>query len=323
MKPHVYVTRKIDSDIVAKLNEAAEVSMWPEEDVPVPREVLEREIRHADGLFCLLTEKIDDTLLAGAERLSVIANMAVGYNNIDVAAASARGIKVTNTPGVLTETTADLTFALLMAAARRLVEASDYLRRGDWVTWSPMQLTGQDVYGARLGIIGLGRIGEALARRADAFGMQVSYYSRTRKPHAEERLSLTYAEMDDLLRESDFVCILVPYSPDTHGLIGRRELSLMKSTAVLVNTSRGGIVDEAALYDALKSKTIWAAGLDVFEREPVATDHPLLTLPNVVALPHIGSASVKTRLRMGHMAADNLIQALQGGTPPNWVNRPE
>jgi glyoxylate reductase len=322
MKPKVYVTRKIDDEIVARLEAAADVAMWPEADVPVPREVLEREIRDADGLYCLLTDTIDEALMAKAERLRIIANMAVGYNNIDVAAATSRGIQVTNTPGVLTETTADLTFALLMATARRIVEASDYLRRGDWVTWSPMLLTGQDVYGATLGIIGLGRIGEALARRAKAFDMKVLYCNRTRKPQAEERFGLTYADKDDLLRQSDFVCVLVPYTPDTRGLIGERELALMKPTSVLINTSRGGIVDESALYRALKSGAIWAAGLDVFEREPIGADHPLLTLPNVVALPHIGSASVRTRMRMGHMAADNLLQALAGGTPPNLVNVP-
>jgi glyoxylate reductase len=293
--------------------------MWDEEDVPVPRAVLEEKIVEADGLYCMLTERIDEPLLERAKKLKVVSNMAVGYNNIDVKAARARGIKVCNTPGVLTETTADLTFALLTATARRLIEASDFLRRGEWKTWSPMLLTGQDVYGATMGIVGLGRIGEALARRARGFDMRVLYYSRSRKPEAEERLGLVHAELDTLLRESDFVCIMTPYTPETHHLIGERELSLMKPTAILINTARGGIVDEQALYRALKNGIIRAAGLDVFEQEPVPTDHPLLTLPNVVALPHIGSASVATRVRMAELAAENLLKVLAGEQPPHEV----
>ncbi|HUC90458.1 MAG TPA: D-glycerate dehydrogenase [Paenibacillus sp.] len=320
MKPKIYVTRKLNEGILAKLEETCEVTLWEEENLPVPREVLEREIREADGLFCLLTEQIDAALLEKAPRLKIIANLAVGYNHIDIEAATAKGIMVTNTPGVLTETTADLTFALLMATARRLVESSDYLRRGAWVTWSPMLLTGQDVYGSTLGIIGLGRIGEAVARRAKAFDMKVYYHNRTRKPEAEEQLGLEYCDMATLLRESDFVCILVPYTPGTRHLIGHNELALMKQSAILINTSRGGIIDETALYYALAEGKIWAAGLDVFEQEPVPANHPLLTLPNVVTLPHIGSASIKTRLRMADIAADNLLKGLAGLTPPNLVN---
>ncbi|WP_089968200.1 2-hydroxyacid dehydrogenase [Lihuaxuella thermophila] len=322
MKPNVYITRKIPEPALARLREACDISMWEEEDIPVPREILEREITKADGLFCLLTETIDEALLEKAEKLRVISQMAVGYNNIDVHAASRRGIVVTHTPGVLTETTADLTFALLLATARRLVEAEHFLRRGEWKTWSPMLLTGRDVFGATLGIIGLGRIGEAVARRAKGFDMKVLYYNRNRKPEAEKSLGVIYTDLDSLLQESDFVCVLTPYTPQTRDLIGERELALMKDTAVLINTARGGIVNEAALYSALKNGRIWAAGLDVFEQEPVSPDHPLLSLPNVVALPHIGSASVQTRIKMAMMAANHLLQALRGQVP-DYVVHPD
>jgi glyoxylate reductase len=321
LKPKVYITRKIPVEVLNKIREICEVRMWEEEDIPVPREILEREVAEVDGLYCLLTESIDEDLLNKANHLRVVSNMAVGYNNIDVAAATKRGIMVTNTPGVLTETTADLTFALLMATARRLVESSDYLRSGNWKTWSPMQLTGQDVYGATLGIIGMGRIGEALVKRAKGFDMKVLYHNRSRKPEAEKELGLEYTDMETLLRESDFVCVLTPFTPETINMMDREQLSIMKKTSILINTARGGIVNEEALYDALKNGTIWAAGLDVFEHEPISLDHPLLTLPNVVTLPHIGSASIKTRLKMANLAADNLLQALNGEVPINLVNK--
>lgn len=301
------------------MEEVCEVHMWMDEDNPVPLEVLEKEITDIDGLFCLLTESIDRNLLEKAKKLKVVSNMAVGYNNIDIEAAKEKGVIVTNTPGVLTETTADLTFALMMATARRLIEASDYLRNGDWKTWSPMKLTGQDIYGATLGIIGIGRIGEALAKRAKGFNMEVLYYNRSRKPNIEEELNLKYVEFDELLRESDYVCVMTPYTPETKNLIGERELSLMKNTAILINTARGGIVNEVALYHALKNREIWAAGLDVFEQEPLSASHPLLKLPNVVTLPHIGSASINTRMKMADLAAENLLLALQNQTPRHVV----
>ncbi len=320
LRPKVYITRRIPDSVLNTISESCDVEMWQEEDNPVPREVLEEKVEEVDGLFCLLTETIDEALLNRAKKCKVISNMAVGYNNIDIAAASRRGIMVTNTPGVLTETTADLTFALLMATARRIVEASDFLREGEWKTWSPMLLTGQDVYGATIGIVGLGRIGEALARRAKGFDMRILYHNRSRKQEAEHELGMEYVELDTLLQESDFVCIMVPYSPETMNLIGERELSLMKHTAILINTARGGIVDEEALYKALKDQTIWAAGLDVFKEEPVKPDHPLLTLANVVTLPHIGSASIRTRTRMAELAATNLVQGVTGRTPTHLVN---
>ena len=315
MKPKIYITRMLPNEIIDKLSGDFDVRMWEEEDIPVPKEVLLKEIEDVDGLICLFTETIDEEVIKKAQNLKVISNVAVGYNNIDIEAAAKRDIIVTNTPGVLTETTADLTFALLMATARRVVEASDYLRRGEWGSWSMMQLTGQDIYGATMGIIGLGRIGEALVKRAKGFDMKVLYHNRTRKLEKEQELGIHYVELKDLLEQSDYVCLLLPYSPEVHHLIGKEELSLMKNDAILINSGRGGLVDEDALFQALKEGEIWAAGLDVFEQEPVPVDHPLLTLPNVVTLPHIGSASVKTRMRMAHLAADNMINVLKGNEP--------
>jgi glyoxylate reductase len=305
--------------MIDKLSSHFEVTMWEEEEIPVPREVLLKEVEEVDGLICLLTDSIDEEVLTKAQHLKVISSCSVGYNHIDVQAAAKRGIVVTNTPGVLTETTADLTFTLLMTTARRVVEASDFLRSGEWGAWSLMQLTGQDVYGATLGIIGFGRIGEALVKRAKGFDMNVLYHSRTRKEEKEEELGIHYAELGDLLQQSDFVCLLLPYSPEVHHLIGKEELLLMKRTAILINTARGGIVDEEALFQALKAGDIWAAGLDVFEQEPVPVDHPLLSLPNVVMLPHIGSASIQTRMKMARLAVDNLTNVLTGEEPINPI----
>ena len=321
MKPKVVVTRKLPDQAIEMLAPYCELDIWPAEDEPIPRKVLEQNIRDADGLYCLLTDTIDQTLLDQAHRLRVISNMAGGYNNIDVGAASRRRIMVTNTPDVLTETTADLTFALLMATARRIVEAERFLRNGEWRTWSPMLLTGQDIYGATMGIIGLGRIGSAVARRACGFNMRVLYHSTHRNELAEQELGVEYARLDELLSQSDFVVIMTPLTPQTRNLIGARELALMKPTAVLINAARGGIVDEQALYDALKSGVIWAAGLDVFEQEPAMPDHPLLSLPNVTALPHIGSASIRTRVRMAKLAAENLLDGLAGKVPKCLVNK--
>jgi glyoxylate reductase len=321
MKLKVYITRKLPDQVLTQVRERFDVRMWEEEETPVPYKVLEKEIQDVDGLLCLLTETIDESLIKKAKKLKVIANMAVGFNNIDLVSATKHGIRVTNTPDVLTETTADLTFGLLMTSARRIVEASNYLKNGDWKTWSPMQLTGQDIHGATLGIIGLGRIGEALVKRAKGFDMEVLYFNRSRKYEQEEKLGITYSSFENVLKVSDFICIMVPYTPDTVNLIGADELSLMKKNAILINTSRGGIVDESALYYALKNNEIWGAGLDVFKNEPVSLDQPLLTLPNVVSLPHIGSASITTRLKMANLALINLIAGLQGNTPPNLLNK--
>ncbi|MED4227147.1 D-glycerate dehydrogenase [Neobacillus cucumis] len=319
MRPTVYITRRIPDEIIAKIEEECDIRMWDETDIPVPRNVLEKEISSVEGLYCLLTETIDREILAKASRLKVISNMAVGYNNIDIKAAKEKGITVTNTPGVLTETTADLTFALLMATARRLIESADCLRSGNWKTWSPMQLTGQDIYGATLGIIGMGRIGASLAKRAKGFDMNILYYNRSQKPELEIELNMKYTDLDTLLRESDFVCIMTPYTPETTNLIGNREFSLMKKSSILINTARGGIVNENDLFQALRDGEIWAAGLDVFEQEPVCLDNPLLSLANVVTLPHIGSASIKTRMKMAELAADNLLLAIKNQTPKHVV----
>ncbi|BAQ09782.1 d-isomer specific 2-hydroxyacid dehydrogenase [Bacillus sp. OxB-1] len=319
MKPIVYITRKLPEEAVSPLLGQFEVRMWESESEAVPRDVLLKEAAEADALWTVVTDAVDRDLLTAAPQLKIVANMAVGYNNIDTAVAQERGVIVTNTPGVLTETTADLTFALLLATARRLGEAEQELRAGKWTSWTPMGYTGMDVSGATLGIIGMGRIGEAVARRAKGFDMRVLYHNRSRKPEAEATFGFEYAELDKLLQEADFVVTLTPFTPETAGLIGARELTLMKRTAILINSSRGGVVDETALYEALKNGEIWAAGLDVFETEPVPVDHPLLSLPNVTALPHIGSASVKTRLAMMNLNAQAILDCFEGREPKNRV----
>ncbi|PVE64480.1 2-hydroxyacid dehydrogenase [Priestia megaterium] len=321
MKPKIFVTRKIYTEVLLELKKNCEVEIWDQEDVPVPRHILEEKIPHIDGLYCLLTENIDKKLLDEAKNLKIISNMAVGYNNIDISAATEKGILVTNTPGVLTETTADLTFALLMATARRIIEADRYLKEGHWKTWSPNLLTGQEIHGSNLGIIGLGEIGIAVAKRAKGFNMNILYYNRNRKHEVESSLGIHYADLNSLLKQSDFVCVLTPYTPETKNLIDKEQLRMMKKSAILINTARGGIVNENALYDALTSEVIWGAGLDVFEEEPVSLKNSLLALPNVVVLPHIGSASLNTRMEMARMAACNILQALNGEVPQNLINK--
>jgi len=316
----VYVTRPLADQALAELREEAEVTVWPDPEAPPPHEEMVRSVREADGLLCLLTDSVDAEVIAAGKRLRVISNCAVGYDNVDVAAATARRVMVCNTPGVLTETTADLAWALMMAAARRLCQADRYLRAGRWRSWSPQLLLGQDVYGATLGIIGFGRIGQAMARRAQGFGMRVLYHDAERKLEAEQALGAEFAEMPQLLRESDFVSIHVPLDERTRHLIGAEELALMKPSAVLVNTARGAIVDGRALAKALRDGRIFAGGLDVFECEPLPLDDELVGLENVVLLPHIGSASVATRTRMACMAVANLLAGLKGERPPYLVN---
>lgn len=306
----VLVTRKLQEEIIAYLREHVEVDMWEHEETVMPRAELLSRVRDVEAVLSMLSERMDAEVFDVAPHLKVVANMAVGYNNIDVAAAHARGIVVTNTPDVLTDTTADLAFALLLATARRVVEASDYLREGKWQSWYPTQLVGRDVSGATIGIFGMGRIGSAVARRAMGFGMNILYHNRSRNEEAERLYGARYVSKEELLREADFVVILMPFTEETVGYIGEAELALMKKTAVLVNVARGGIVDEKALYEALVNGQIWAAGLDVFTVEPVDLAHPLLTLPNVVALPHIGSASIETRLAMARLAAENVVSVL-------------
>ncbi|MFO7312047.1 MAG: D-glycerate dehydrogenase [Bacillota bacterium] len=319
-RPKVYVTRRIPEDAMAILQAHCDCRIFDHEETPVPRETLLKELADAEGAFVLLTDRIDEEVLAAAPRLRIVANMAVGYDNIDVAACTRRGVLVTNTPGVLTETTADLTWALLMATARRIVEAQKVIERGQWRTWSPMFLTGQDVYGRTLGIIGAGRIGSAVARRARGFDMTILYHNRRRRPELEAETGARYAGFHELLEQSDFVVVLVPLTAETHHLIDEDALRRMKPNAILINVSRGPVVDEKALYKALTEGWIWAAGLDVWEKEPIGPDHPLLALPNVVALPHIGSASIATRTRMAVVAAENLVAGVTGRRPPNLVN---
>ncbi|MFZ5825882.1 MAG: 2-hydroxyacid dehydrogenase [Bacillota bacterium] len=319
-RPKVYLSRKLPQAAVDIVAAACDYRMWESEEQPVPRDVLIRELQEADGALVLLTDRIDPELMDAAPRCKVYANMAVGYDNVQVPEATKRGVLITNTPGVLTETTADLAFALVMASARRLYEGQRLIVEDRWKTWSPMFMTGQDIYGATLGIIGAGRIGSAVARRAKGFDMKILYHNRQPSQELEAEVGAEYCGLDDLLRRSDFVVVLVPLTPETRGLIGARELGLMKPTAILVNAARGPIVDEQALYEALVQKKIWAAGLDVFDKEPISSDHPLLSLPNVTAVPHIGSASIATRTRMATLAAENLVAAVTGRRPPAPVN---
>jgi len=319
MKPRVYVTRILPKEAMDRVNSFCDAKTW---DGPLPpsRDVLEENVVNIEGLLSLLTDKIDAELMDKAPKLKVISNYAVGFDNIDIPAATKRGIIVGNTPGVLTETTADLAFALMMAAGRRIVEGDKEVRAGKWKTWGPMTLLGQDIHGATLGIIGLGRIGASVARRAKGFGMKIIYYDIIRNENVEKELGIKYTDLNSLLSQSDFITIHTNLTKETHHLISSKQFDLMKRTGILVNTSRGPIVDNMALYEALRSKKIAYAGLDVTEPEPLPADHPLLTLDNVIVVPHIASASVASRTKMGLMAADNLIAGLKGEMPPNPVN---
>ncbi len=320
-KPKVYVTRRIAQEALDMITQDTEMEVWPEE-LPPPYEVLLEKVKNIDGLLSLLTDKIDANLMNAAPKLKVISNMAVGYDNINVPEATSRGIVVGYTPGVLTETTADFAFALIMAAARRVVEADAYTRKGRWKTWGPMVMLGQDIHHATLGLVGLGRIGMEVAKRARGFNMKVIYFDAQRRSTQEEKeLGVEYIpELSTLLSRSDFVSLHVPLIPQTHHLMGAKEFALMKPTAILVNTSRGPVVDQKALYEALKAKQILAAAIDVTETEPISPGDPLLTLDNIIITPHIASASVVTRTRMAVMAAENLIAGLRGQVPPNCVN---
>ncbi|WP_339061210.1 D-glycerate dehydrogenase [Tepidibacillus marianensis] len=319
MAASILITRKIPEEAIHLLQKDFDIDIWTE-DRPIPREKLLEKAESIDGLYVTLTEKIDQELLAYAPQLKAVTIMAVGYDNMDVPFLTERGIPITYTPGVLSDTTADLTFGLLMATSRRITEANHYLLDGKWTSWGPMLMAGQDVSGATIGIIGMGRIGEKVAKRATGFDMKILYHNRNRNLEVEKELGAEYRPLDDLLCESDFVVLLTPLTSETRSLIGKRELELMKSSAILINASRGATVDEKALYEALVNKKIWAAGLDVFQQEPVPLDHPLLQLENVVALPHIGSASIQTRQKMAIMAAEGLRDALSGIKPQYMVN---
>ncbi|MGA2973343.1 MAG: D-glycerate dehydrogenase [Candidatus Bathyarchaeia archaeon] len=302
-----------------RINSYCDAKTWDGE-LPPPRDTILENIISSDGLLCLLTDKIDAQLMDKAPKLKVISNCAVGFDNIDIDAATKRGIVVGNTPGVLTETTADFAFALMMAAARRVAEGDRNVRAGKWKTWGPMILLGQDVYGSTLGIIGMGRIGAAVARRAKGFGMKIMYYDVIRQPQTEKELGLEYVEIGKVLAESDFITLHTNLSPQTYHLIGPEQFKRMKRNCILINTSRGPIVDNMALYEALRDGKIAYAALDVTEPEPISIDHPLLTLDNIIIAPHIASASVTTRTKMAMIAAENLIAGLKGEMLPNPVN---
>ena len=320
-RPSVLITRIIPDEGLDTVREACEVDLW-EDELPPPRDELLRRVAGKDGLLSLLTDTVDDELLdAAGPQLKVVSNFAVGFDNIDVPACTRRGIPAGNTPGVLTETTADLAFALMMAAARRIPESVDYVRDGNWKTWGPMLLMGVDIHGATLGIVGFGRIGREMARRGRGFGMRILYHDvHPATPEDEAELGATRVEMDDLLRESDFVTLHVNLTEETHHLIDADALNAMKATAVLVNTSRGPVVDPGALETALREGEIFAAGLDVTDPEPLPVDHPLVALPNCVVVPHIASASQVTRGKMAEMAAANLLAGLRGDRLPTPIN---
>lgn len=317
-KPRVFISRNIPEKPLKMIEAECEVHVWDDE-LPPPRPKLLDQLALADGAVVMLTERIDQEVLDAAPKLRVLSNFAVGYDNIDVAALTARKIPVGNTPGVLTETTADQAFALLMAASRRLVEGVEYIRDGKWQTWYPLQLLGHDVHGATLGIIGLGRIGYAMAKRAQGFGMQILYYGGSTREYAE-RTGAKPVDLDKLLRESDFISIHTPLTENTRGLISSRELGLMKETAILINTARGGIIDTEALVDALTNNKIAYAALDVTEPEPIPANHPLVALENCIVVPHLGSATWATRERMGILATENLLAGLRGEILPHCVN---
>jgi glyoxylate reductase len=318
-RPLVFVTRQLPGDGLRRLTPEAEVSVWPDE-MPPPRDELLRGVRGADAIISLLTDRIDAEVMDASPALRIVSNMAVGHDNIDVPEATRRGIFVANTPGVLTETTADFAWALLLAAARRVVEGDVTTRAGGWKTWHPSFLLGHDVHGATLGIIGLGQIGMAVARRARGFAMRILYHDTSRRPEAEVELGLTYAELDELLAEADLITVHVPLTPETHHLMGEREFRLMKPTAAFVNTSRGPVVDQRALHGALSAARIAAAAIDVTEVEPIPPDDPLLSAPNLIVTPHIASASVATRGKMADMAVDAVLAVLRGEAPTHCVN---
>lgn len=315
----VAVTREIPASGLTRLREVAEVRLWPEELPPSPEQLAEL-LHGCDGALTLLTDAITPELLDREPQLRVISNYAVGYDNIDVPAATARGVAVCNTPGVLTEATADAAFALLMAGARKIIEGVDYVRAGRWRTWGPLLLIGRDLYGSTLGVVGFGRIGQAVARRARGFGMSVLYTDAKRLADGERELGAEYRTLNELLRESDFVTLHAALTPQTHRLIGQRELGQMKREAILVNTARGPLIDTDALVAALRTGEIGSAALDVTDPEPLPVDHPLLRLPNAIVVPHIASATVGTRRRMAELAAGNLLDVLRGERPSSLIN---
>jgi glyoxylate reductase len=319
-KPKVYITRELPERGLNIIRKYFDVEVWPDY-APPPKSVIIDKVKDVDALGSLLSDKIDIEVFNAAPKLKIVSQLAVGFDNIDITEATKRGIYVTNTPEVLTDTTADFAWSLLMAVARRIVEADKYVRTGQWkVSWHPAMLAGRDIHHATIGVVGAGRIGYAVAQRAKGFDMKILFYDVVPRPEIEKDLGAKKVDMDTLLKESDFVSIHVPLMKETHHLINAEKLKLMKKTAYLVNNSRGPVVDEKALYEALKKGQIAGAGLDVFEQEPTPLDNPLLKLDNVVVAPHISSASLETRSKMSEMVAENLVSFFQGKKPPNLVN---
>lgn len=317
--PKVFITRRIAPEALALMRQHAEIDVWEREDTP-PREEFTRRIADVDGIVLWGTDDIDGALMDAAPKLKVIADIAVGYNNIDIEAAAKRGIRASNTPGVVTDATADLAIGLMIAIARRVVEMANLIPKGGWQMWGPMEMLGQEVSGKTLGIVGMGRIGTAVAKRAKGFDMKVLYFSRHRCP-VEEALGVEYVpDLPTLLRRSDFVSIHLPLNKETRHFIGAKELSFMKPTSILVNTARGAVVDQKALYQALKNKQIWGAALDVTEVEPIPLDDPILKLDNVVIVPHIGTQTLETGAKMSLLAVQNVIAVLKGEPMPTCVN---
>lgn len=309
----IFVTRKLDSKLIDRLSEFHEVDVWGHDDEAIPRDELLNRVQGIDGLLCLLTEKIDEELIATAgDNLKVVSTMSVGYDHIDTELLKSHNIKLGYTPDVLTDSVADITIALMLNASRRVVEARQAVFDSGWQTWSPYWMTGYDLSRATVGLIGLGKIATTTARRLKGFDCDVLYYSRTRKPDLEQELGIGYVSLDDLLAKSDFVSVHAPLTPETNAMCSKEMFSKMKNSAVFVNTSRGGLVDQEALYNALSDGDIYAAGLDVTTPEPLPMDSPLLSLDNCLILPHIGSASIRTRGEMGQIAIDNLLAGLSG-----------
>ena len=318
----VFISREIPGHAPELLAAAGhDVEQWPH-DLPAPPAALTEALARADGAITMVVDKVDAAMLAAAPRLRILANMAVGYDNVDPVVAAQAGVWLTNTPGVLAETTADFAFALMLGLARQVSMSEADTRAGGWKTWTPTAFLGTDVHGATLGIVGMGEIGQAMARRAAGFNMPVLYSSRTRKPELEAKYGYRWSSFGDLLARSDFVSIHTPLTPETRHLFGAPEFAQMKREAMLINTSRGGAIDQDALVAALRARELGGAALDVTDPEPLPLGHPLFTLPNVVITPHIASASLATRSRMAEMAATNVIAVLEGREPYNPVNRP-
>jgi glyoxylate reductase len=321
VKPRVYVTRELPERGLSLIKENFDAKVWMEY-VPPTKFQLKEHVLDVEAIASNVSDKVDAELFDAAPKLRIVSQMAVGYDNIDVAEATKRGILVTNTPDVLTETTADYAFALILAVARRVVEADKYVRDGKWkISWHPSFMQGRDVNGATLGIVGAGRIGYAVAKRAKGFNMKIIYYDVTPRLEMEKNFDATRVDLETVFSKPDFVSVHVPLMPETRHLVNMQKLSLMKKTAYLINTSRGPVVDEKALYDALTSGKIAGAAIDVFEQEPTPADNPLLKLENIVVAPHIASSSYETRQQMSELVAKNLIAFFKGETPPNLVNK--